>query len=172
MTNRGKYLLYSILDFALTFGGAAGVIVYNYITPDTSTGYKLSFTGIVLLIALILVGKAQFEKKYQAKENELLQSLAVATDTSVKEELTNQIDKHHEQNAIYNRIVMVMPFIIITIVCYLSVDVLEELATSCELIVATMGAGSVFNIIKKPLASKAAIEKAQKKIIKKKRKEE
>ena len=37
MSNKTKYLVYNILDWGLSVGGSAGVILYNYITPDNTS---------------------------------------------------------------------------------------------------------------------------------------
>ena len=64
MSNKTKYLVYNILDWGLSIGGSAGVILYNYITPDNSLGFKLTFSGIVLLVTFLFVCKGIFEKQY------------------------------------------------------------------------------------------------------------
>ena len=55
MTNRGKYLLCNIFDWALTWGGTAAVIVANYLEPYNPLPYKLTLTGIILVVVLIFV---------------------------------------------------------------------------------------------------------------------
>ena len=71
MSNNAKYILYNILDYGLTYGGTTAVIVLNYISEDTSVGYKLSFTGIMLVVVLLLSVKAIFEHTYQILLNYL-----------------------------------------------------------------------------------------------------
>lgn len=158
MSNNAKYYLYTLLDFGFTFGGSAGVIIYNYISPNTSTGFKLSFTGIVLVLVLFLSAKTIFEHTYQNKMNNLLQQLANATDVEVKQTINNDITKLKTANVIYERITMLMPFAILFVVSVLGASMLEELQGTLELILVSMGAGSVFNVIKQPIAEKRAEE--------------
>lgn len=159
MNDKAKYILYSILDFGLTFGGTAGVIVYNYITPTNSLGFKLTFTGIVLVIALILTSKAIFEKKYREKYDTLLQQLAEASTPEQKEAISKEIDKHKLKNNIYQRMMVLLPFAILYVVTWLGATSLESLNGTVGLILASMSAGSVFNIIKKPIGEKVALQK-------------
>ena len=98
MCDKVKYWLYQVLDFAFTFGGTAGVILYNYLTPDTSTGYKLTLTGIILVVAVVLFAKAVFEKGYREKYDTLLQQLAEATDNEAKAATSEAINKHKTAN--------------------------------------------------------------------------
>ena len=57
MTNKSKYFTFSILDFALTFGGPLAIIVFNYVS-ENSNQYKITLTGIILIIGLIFTAKA------------------------------------------------------------------------------------------------------------------
>ena len=66
MSDKAKHLLYTLLDFGLTWGGTGAVIVYNCITPDNTLGCKLSFGGVGLVVALLLNAIAIFEKHYRA----------------------------------------------------------------------------------------------------------
>ena len=66
MTDRVKYIVYSLLDFALTFGGTAAVIVANYLDKNSGAGYKLALSGVVLAVAVLLSAKALFEKTIKA----------------------------------------------------------------------------------------------------------
>lgn len=169
MTNKSKYLLYTILDFALTFGGTAGVIVYNYISPDNSTGFKITFTGIVLLVALILFSKNMFEKKYQNVLNTYLQQLAECVDENVKQEISNKINAHKTKMYVYQRLMALLPFIILYIVSWLGSQSLASLQGTVGLILMSMSIGSVFNILKRPVHEKAQMEKLNKKVSKKKK---
>lgn len=168
MSDKAKYILYTILDFALTFGGTAGVIVFNYISPDNSVGFKITFTGIVLVVALVLTAKAIFEKRYREKHDTLLQQLAEATDTEVKAEISKSIESHKMAEYIYQRLMILLPFAILYIVCFLGQTTLANLQGSVGLILASMGAGSVFNVIKKPVADKVSFDKFKKKADKRK----
>lgn len=162
MSDKAKYILYSVLDFAFTFGGTAGVIVYNYITPDNTWGYKLSFTGVVLVVFLILTAKAIFEKNYRRKYDTLLQQLAEAMTAEDKASISAEINKHKLKNDIYNRITLLLPFAILFIVTYLGSVALSNLHSTVGLILASMGAGSVFNVIKKPVGDRVSLEKITK----------
>lgn len=163
MDDKAKYILYSLLDFGLTFGGSAAVIVYNYITPTNSLGYKLSFTGIALVICLILTAKAVFEKNYRRKYDTLLQQLAEAIDPEEKAKISKEINKHKRKNDIYQRLMVLLPFAILYVVTWLGATTLESLNGTIGLILVSLGAGSVFNIMKRPLAEKVSLQKIIKK---------
>ncbi len=164
MSHKTKYLIYAILDFGLTFGGTAGVIIYNYITPTNSFGFKLTFTGIVLVIALLLFAKSTFEKQYQNKINALLQQLASATDETVKSEINKKIEHHKTSNYIYQRLMALMPFVILYMVSWFGSQSLSSLQGTVGLILMSLGAGSVFNVLKKPEYEKLQLEKITKKV--------
>lgn len=159
MNDKVKYIIYTLLDFGLTFGGTAAVIVYNFITEDNSTGYKLGFGGVVLFVALLLTAKYMFEKSYRRKLDTYLQQLASATDAAVKETINEQIEALKVKNNIYERMMCLLPFAIVYIVTWLGSTALANLNSTTGLILASMGAGSVFNIIKKPLTDKISYEK-------------
>lgn len=163
MSDKAKFILYSILDFGLTFGGSAGVIVYNYITPTNSLGFKLTLSGIILVIALVFTAKYIFEKNYQRKLDQYLQQLASATDQSVKEAINKEINKHKVKNNIYQRLMILLPFGILYVVTWLGAAALSDLNGTVGLILASMGAGSVFNIIKKPIKERLDLNKITKK---------
>lgn len=159
MSDKVKYIIYSLLDFGLTFGGTAAVIVYNFITEDNSTGYKLGFGGVVLFVALLLAAKYMFEKSYRHKLDTYLQQLASATDADAKKTINDEIDALKVKNNIYERMMCLLPFAIVYIVTWLGSTALANLNSTTGLILASMGAGSVFNIIKKPLADKISFNK-------------
>ena len=167
MTSKGKYILYSVLEYLLTFGGTGAVIVLNYISPDTSTGYKLSFTGILLIIIMVMVAKKMFENSYQNKMNNYLQALAVATDTSVKEQIASDIDKLKTENVVYQKITTLLPLALMLVCCYLAIDYLEELTGVLEACLISMGGGAIFSVIKAPLKDKIVTESAMAKLSKK-----
>lgn len=169
MSDKAKYILCSILDFGLTFGGTGAVIVYNFVSPDTSSGFKLSFAGIVLIIALVFSCKAIFEHTYQNKMNDLLRDLSIASSQEVKEEVKAQITRLKIENEIYQRLVTLLPFAILYIVAQLGISVLKELSDALELILASMGAGSVFNVMKKPFGENLNINKIESRIKKNKK---
>lgn len=151
MTDKAQYILYSILDFGLTFGGTAGVIVYNYVTPTNPLGYKLTLGGIILLIALVLTAKAIFEKHYREKYDTMLQQLAEATDPAVKQEISDKINEHKIKNNVYQRLMLLLPFMVLYLCTWLGATAFENLQASVGLILVSMGVGSVFNVIKKPV---------------------
>jgi hypothetical protein len=159
MTDKAQYILYSILDFGLTFGGTAGVIVYNYITPTNPLGYKLTLGGIILLIALVLTAKAIFEKHYREKYDTYLQQLAEATDPDVKQQLSDKINAHKIKNDIYQRLMILLPFMVLYLCTWLGASAFENLQASVGLILVSMGIGSIFNIIKKPVRDRMSLAK-------------
>ena len=169
MSNNAKYILYNILDYGLTYGGTTAAIVLNYISEDTSVGYKLSFTGILLVVVLLLSVKAIFEHTYQDKMNNLLQELAQSTNEDVKKAIISKIDSYKQANVVYRKLTQLMPFAILYIVSALGVEVLEELNATTGLILVSMGAGSVFNVIKQPLASQVSLDKINAKVNKAKK---
>ena len=154
-----KYIIYSVFDFVLTFGGSGAVILYNYFVTETSMGYKLSLTGIILFIAVLFVAKAMFEKSYREKLDTMLQQLAEATDASVKAVISEDIRKHKVKNSIYERLMLLMPLIVLVFVTTVAIQWLENLRSSAGLILASMGGGSVFNVLKKPQGEKVQMQK-------------
>ena len=159
MTDKAQYILYSILDFGLTFGGTAGVIVYNYITPTNPLGYKLTLGGIILLIALVLTAKAIFEKHYREKYDTMLQQLAEATDPAVKQEISDKINEHKIKNNVYQRLMLLLPFMVLYLCTWLGATAFENLQASVGLILVSMGVGSIFNVIKKPVKERMDLAK-------------
>lgn len=159
MTDKAQYILYSILDFGLTFGGTAGVIVYNYVTPTNPLGYKLTLGGIILLIALVLTAKAIFEKHYREKYDTMLQQLAEATDPAIKQEISDKINQHKIKNNVYQRLMLLLPFMVLYLCTWLGATAFENLQASVGLILVSMGIGSVFNIIKKPVKERMDLAK-------------
>lgn len=168
MSNKGKYILYSILEYALTFGGTGAIIVANYISPDTSTGYKLSFTGIVLVLIIVWVAKSMFEHTYQNKMNDYLQALASTSDTTLKDQINEDIDALKVANATYQKITTLLPLILMLVVCYLAIDYLTELTGVLEACLLSMGGGAIFGVLKTPLKDKIVTETALKKVAKSK----
>lgn len=168
MTEKAQYILYSILDFGLTFGGTAGVIVYNYITPTNPLGYKLTLGGILLLIVLVFTAKAIFEKHYREKYDTYLQQLAEATDPDVKAEISDQINAHKIKNNIYQRLMVLLPFMVLYLCTWLGASAFENLQASVGLILVSMGVGSVFNVIKKPVRDRMKLAETTAKVSAKK----
>ena len=164
MSNKGKYILYTVLDYLLTFGGTTAIIVFNYIDPDTSTGYKLSFTGVLLVIVMVMVAKSMFEHSYQNKMNDYLQALASATDSAVKEQINSEIESLKVANATYQKITTLLPLALMLVCCYLAIDYLKELTSVLEACLLSMGGGAVFSVLKEPLKDKVVQEKALAKI--------
>lgn len=167
MSNKAQYILFSILDFGLTFGGTAGVIIYNYVSPANPTGFKITLSGIILIVALLFTAKAIFEKSYREKYDTLLQQLAEATSNEIKEQISAKINELKVKNNIYHRLMVLLPFAILYVVTWFGATSLESLNGTVGLILASMGAGSVFNVIKKPAKEKADLEKMTKKASKK-----
>lgn len=163
MGDKVKYIIYSLLDFGLTFGGTAAIIVYNYVTEDNSVGFKITLTGIILIITLLLTAKAIFEKHYRTKYDVLLQQLAEATYEADKKAISEAIDKHKLKNNIYQRLMILLPFFILYVVTWLGATSLDNLRGTIGIILASMGVGSVFNILKKPLAEQVSLNKIIKK---------
>ncbi len=157
-----KYITYSVLDFLLTFGGSGAVILYNYLVPDTSMGYKLSLTGIILFIAVLFTAKAIFEKHFREKLDTMLQQLAEATDPEVKQVISEDINKHKVKNSIYQRLMLLLPFIVLVFVTTVAMKWLADLRASAGLILVSMGAGSVFNVLKKPQGDAVRMENYKK----------
>ena len=170
MNVKAQYILYSLLDFGLTWGGTAAVIVYNCITPDNSTGYKLTLGGITLIVALLLTAKAVFEKHYREKYDTLLQQLAEVSDPAVKSTISEKINQHKRKNDIYQRAMLLLPFAILYIVTWFGARSLASLSSTVGLILACMGAGSVFNVLKKPVGEKVSLNKMTNKAYKKAKK--
>ena len=158
-----KYIAFSVFDFLFTYGGSAAVILYNYLVPDTSMGYKLSLTGIILFITVLFIAKAAFEKSYRTKLDAMLQQLAEATDPSVKSVIGQEIEKHKVKNSIYERLMLLLPLIVLVFVTTVAIKWLEDLRATAGLILASMSAGSVFNVLKKPQGEKVQLEKYKKK---------
>ena len=146
---RVLYILYSILDFGLTFGGSIAIIVCNYL-EENSVGYKLTFSGIILTIALFLTAKHIYEKSYQRNLDNYLQDLASATDVNVKTEINKKINVLKRKQDIYDRLMVIMPFAIVYIITWLGEKQLADLNATCGLILISICGGSVFNFLKKP----------------------
>lgn len=163
MTDRVKYIVYSLLDFALTFGGTAAVIVANYLDKNSGAGYKLALSGVVLAVAVLLSAKAMFEKSYREKYDTLLQQMAEATSTDLKRVIAEKLNAHKIKNNIYQRMMTLLPFAILYVVTWLGAQSLSNLHSTVGLILASMGAGSVFNVAKKPVYEKMSLEKMENK---------
>ena len=165
MTNKSKYFTFSILDFALTFGGPLAIIVFNYVS-ENSNQYKITLTGIILIIGLIFTAKAIFEKHYRDKLDMLLQQLAKADDVNVKNGISDDIDKLKMQQNVYSRIMIMLPFACVYAVTYFSEVELHSLNGCLGFCLAFLGGGSVFNILKKPTYEKWQYDKLTKKYTK------
>lgn len=163
MNDTQKYWLFNLLDFGITFGGTAGVIIYNYIVPTNPLGFKLTFTGIILLVALVLYSKAVFEKSYRKKYDMYLQQLAEATTEEDKTSIKQALDKHKTANNIYQRLVILLPFVILFIVTWLGEVSLANLRGTVGLILLSLVGGSVFYVLKQPYYEKMKLAKITKK---------
>ena len=162
MSNKAKYFTFSVLDFALTFGGTIAVIVFNFI-DENSDKYKITLSGIVLIIALLFTAKAIFEKHYRDKLDMLLQQLAKADTPDVKNGISEQIDKLKMEQNVYQRITILLPFICIYAISYFGEIELHALKGCCGFVLAFLTSGSVFNVIKKPAYEKWQYDKLTKK---------
>ena len=162
MTDKAKYLVCNILDYAFTYGGTAAVIIYNYVSPANSMPFKISFTGIILVVALIFYMKASFEKHYREKHDNLLQQLAEATEPETKKKISQKINEHKIKNNIYQRLMMLLPFIVLFVVSWFGQVTLSSLRGTVGLILISLCAGSIMNIIKKPIKEKIDLEKITK----------
>ena len=162
MTDKAKYLVCNILDYAFTYGGSAAVIIYNYISPANSMPFKISLTGIILVVALIFFMKASFEKHYREKHDNLLQQLAEATDPEAKKKISDKINEHKIKNNIYQRLMLLLPFIVLFVVSWFGQVMLSSLRGTVGLILISLSAGSVMNIIKKPIKEKIDLAKITK----------
>lgn len=151
MKDRVKYAAYSFFDFGFTFGGTAAVIVYNYLEKENPLGFKITLTGIILALMLLFTAKALFEKSYRERYDMLLQQLAEATEQEHKTAISEEIQRHKLKNNIYQRLMVLMPFAVLYVVTMLGEISLANLNGTVGLILACMGAGSVFNILKKPI---------------------
>lgn len=162
MTDKAKYLVCNILDYAFTYGGTAGVIIYNYVSPANSMPFKISFTGIILVVALIFFMKASFEKHYREKHDTLLQQLAEATEPETKKKISDKINEHKIKNNIYQRLMLLLPFIVLFVVSWFGEVMLSSLRGTVGLILISLSAGSVMNVIKKPIKEKIDLKKITK----------
>lgn len=162
MTDKAKYLVCNILDYAFTYGGTAAVIIYNYVSPSNSMPFKISLTGIILVIAIIFYMKASFEKHYREKHDNLLQQLAEATDPDVKKKISEKINAHKIKNNIYQRLMLLLPFIVLFIVSWFGEITLANLRGTVGLILISISMGSFMNVIKKPIKEKIDLEKITK----------
>lgn len=161
------YILSSLLDYGLTFGGTMGIIIYNYVDPNNSESFKITITGVILVIAMLYSCKTIFEHNYQNKQNSLLQQLASTPDEAQKEVINHQINVHKMTNRVYAQLTKLLPFAILYVVTFLGATALEDLHGTLGMILACMGGGSVFNVIKVPLQEKANVLKVGKKALKK-----
>lgn len=169
MDLKTKYWFYELLDWGLSVGGTMGVIIYDWISPQNPPSYKIGILGIMLVIVFLFTCKYIFEKQYQKKTNELLESLATATDNEVKAEIKKQIKTHEMKNDIFIRLMMLLPFLVLSIVCAFSIQAMESLQGTVNMVLTTLGAGSVFNVIKKPLKKELNESQTLKKVEKNKK---
>lgn len=157
----------TLLSYGLTFGGAAGVIIYNYVDPSNSSSFKISITGIILVIALLYTAKGIFEHSYQKSMNSLLQQLGTTMDPNVKDVINDKINKLEVGNQIYVELTRLLPFAILYAVTFLGAVALQELHGTLGMVLASMGAGSVFDVARIPLKKKASSIKFENKAAKK-----
>lgn len=165
MSYKTKYFACCILDFALTFGGPLAIIVFNYVSENTSQ-YKITLTGIVLIIGLLFTAKAIFEKHYRDKLDTLLQQLAKSDNAEVKEGISKEIDKLKMEQNIYTRITILIPFACIYAISFFGEVELHALNGCVGFVMIFLAGGSVFNVIKKPSYEKWQYEKLEQKYTK------
>lgn len=162
MTDKAKYLICNILDYIFTYGCTAIVIIYNYVSPSNTTSFKISFTGVILVISIIFFMKAHFEKHYREKHDNLLQQLAEATEPEIKNKISEKINEHKIKNNIYQRVMMLLPFVILFIVSWFGQVTLANLRGTVGLILICLTAGSFMNIVKKPIKERIDLKKITK----------
>lgn len=165
MTNKTKYFTFSVLDFGLTFGGTLAIIVFNFISENTNR-YKITLTGIILIIALLFTAKAIFEKHYRDKLDTLLQQLATSDTAELKKGINSEIDKLKMQQNIYARITIMLPFACIYAISYFGEVELHALNGCIGFILAFLAGGGVFNVLKKPAYDKWQYDKLNEKYTK------
>lgn len=165
MSYKSQYITFSILDFALTFGGSAAIIVYNFIA-ENSNKYKITLSGIVLITTLIFTAKAIFEKHYRDKLDSYLQQLARSTDNEVKEAISKKIDKLKMEQNIYSRLIIILPFFVVYLISYLGAVELDKLNGCTGFVMLSLIGGGVFNVLKKPAYDKYQLEKITKSVSK------
>lgn len=83
------------------------------------------------------------------------------TNADDKEAINKKIEQLKIQNAVIDRVIMVLPFVVVYVVTKLADYLLVSLGATAGLIIVSMGAGSIFNVIKQPYYDKAALEKLQ-----------
>ena len=88
-----------------------------------------------------------------------LQELARATDTSVKEKISAEIDKLKLANQIYQKVMILLPFALVCLVAELGATSMKSLGATSGLILISLGGGSIFNILKNNISEKIAIDK-------------
>ncbi len=167
MSSKSKYILTSVLDFIFTYGGSTLVIGINYIT-ENNFKYKLTITGIMMLVALVFTAKHLFEKGYRNKMDNLLQLLAATSNEDEKIEINNQIETLKKKRAIYDRIVIMLPFMILYIIAYMGEKELHTLKYTTGILLTTLGVGGVFNVMKQPLYDEYKKDKIKNKLLKNK----
>lgn len=159
MGDKAKYITLSVFDFLFTLGVPLGVIIYNYVVPTTTLGYKITLSGIVILVTAVFTAKAMFEKSFRSKYDTMLQQLAEATDESAKNAISEAINRHKTKNRIYQRLMVLLPFVILYAVTWFGAVSLDALRGSVGFILTGLAAGSVFNITKKPIGDRIALQK-------------
>ena len=112
------------------------------------------------------MAKSMFEKHYREKLDTMLKQLAEVTDPSVKSVISEEIKKHKIKNTIYERLMLLLPLIVFVFITTVAIRWLQDIRASAGLILLSMGAGSVFNVIKKPVAEKVKAETYKKKAAK------
>lgn len=159
MNDKAKYIALSVFDFLFTLGAPVMVIIYNYVIPTNSVGYKITLSGIVLLVAVVFTAKEMFEKNYRRRYDTLLQQLAEATDENVKKSVSDAINKHKTKNLIYQRLMVLLPFVVLYAVTWFGTVSLETLRGSVGFILIGLATGSIFNITKRPVGDRVSLQK-------------
>ena len=89
----------------------------------------------------------------------MLQQLAEATDPAVKQEISDKINEHKIKNNVYQRLMLLLPFMVLYLCTWLGATAFENLQASVGLILVSMGVGSVFNVIKTPVRERMNLAK-------------
>ena len=76
--------------------------------------------------------------------------------------ISEKINAHKIKNNIYQRLMLLLPFIVLFVVSWFGEVMLSSLRGTVGLILTSLTAGSVMNVIKKPIKEKIDLEKITK----------
>ena len=91
-----------------------------------------------------------------------MQQLAEATDAETKSKISQKINEHKIKNNVYQRLMLLLPFIVLFIVSWFGQVTLSSLRGTVGLILISLSVGSVMNIVKKPIKEKIDLDKITK----------